>query len=210
MTFMSEWATTSEASKEVHLCRHRIAELARQKKIVAHKTGEKKWSVKLRSSNGGYELVKPVELEEIDRGSQIKASKQSDWDRHCSDLAGVACGLSSNFSKLHNFSSFDDAEVSGDVVDGGSIWLHGEPPPFHFSMSDRNDPRRLEKVDSYLAPRLLEHVQQKFPPIFGEIKDWRELNRQDVSEELVEKLSYIAYSRDFDGTTCDICKGWQK
>lgn len=58
---MKEWITTREASEveTIGLTQHRIAELARLGKIVADKTGEGKWLVKVTFNNGIRKLVEP-------------------------------------------------------------------------------------------------------------------------------------------------------
>lgn len=57
---MDEYVTTKDADKikKVGLSQHRIAQLARHQKIVAHRAGVKKWLVKVTLNNGKYELVK--------------------------------------------------------------------------------------------------------------------------------------------------------
>ncbi len=55
---MDEWATTKQASGKVFLTAHHIAELARHEKIVADRTGEKKWLVKVTLKDGKWELVR--------------------------------------------------------------------------------------------------------------------------------------------------------
>ncbi len=56
---MDEWVTTKEASevKKVGLTAHRIAELARQGEIVAHRAGKKKLIVKVTFKDKKWELV---------------------------------------------------------------------------------------------------------------------------------------------------------
>ena len=123
---MDEWVTTNEASKtyKVGLTQHRIAELARHNKIVARRIRKKKWQVKLKCTNGAYELVNTVEL---GQRSLIGTTKHVDWRRHYRDLARVTRPLSSNLFKLHN--SQGDAKVLGDVIDGGFISSAAHPGP---------------------------------------------------------------------------------
>jgi len=56
---MDEWITIKEAAiiKKVGLSQHRIAELARQEKIVADRSGGKKWMVRVMLNNGKYDVV---------------------------------------------------------------------------------------------------------------------------------------------------------
>lgn len=126
---------------------------------------------------------------------------------HWAEIAEVAAALLSNFSKIRG--SYRDAEVLGNVIDGGSIWLGRQPMPSSIPepMSDRDDSGILEKVDSYIAMRLLEHVKQA-SSLFNEIEDWRKVTREHISEELMGKLLFVAHGGTFDGTTCLICKPW--
>jgi hypothetical protein len=119
---------------------------------------------------------------------------------HWAKLSEVASSLSSNFIKIRSFS---DAEIAGNAIDGGSIWLDGEPPPFHFSRPDREDPRKLEKVDSYLAQRFLEHLMGH-----SQVNDWRKLAKEGISNILIDKLVAVAHGGIIEETTCKICKPW--
>ena len=130
-----------------------------------------------------------------------KAGGPDDRTReHWAKLSEVASSLSASFTKIRSFSN---AEIVGDVIDGGSIWLHGEPPPFHFSRPDREDPRKLEKVDSYLAQRLFEHLMGH-----SQMNDWKKLAEEGISDDLIDKLLSVAHGSIFEGTTCKMCKPW--
>ena len=70
---MGYYVTTKEAEPKVYLSQHHIAELARQGRIKAHRSG-KKWLVEIEPKGGIYELVYisgaevvSVPSEELDR-----------------------------------------------------------------------------------------------------------------------------------------------
>lgn len=156
----------------------------------------------IRQRRKEYEAVKKV-LE-----TEFKVKADARFAKHRDALAKVADGLLSNFIKIRNAPS--DVEIVGDVVEGGSIWLHGEPPPYRFSQSDRENPEKLEKVDGYYAQLLLEHLKQE-SSLFNDIADWRELtNPEDISDELVSKLTFVSHGGLLDNPTCEMCKPWHE
>jgi len=56
---MEDWVTTKQASevKKVGLTAHRIAQLAKQGKIISRRVGLKKWHVLVTFNDGNWELV---------------------------------------------------------------------------------------------------------------------------------------------------------
>ncbi|MFC2043905.1 hypothetical protein ACFLT8_01680 [Chloroflexota bacterium] len=146
------------------------------------------------------------EFWEMKTGKELKVLQSSParrqrLEKHWANLAIVAEGLLSNFEKIRLYSDF---VVVGNVVDGGTIDLDGLPAPFHFSKSARDDSQRLEKIDGYLTQRLLEHLKKKCH-VLSNINDWRELPWSNISDELLEKLSFLAHGGVYKGTTCEWC-----
>lgn len=149
------------------------------------------------------------EFWEMKTGKKLKSLQASSaraqrLDRHWANLTIVAEGLLANFKKIIKIRPYGNFEVVGNVVDGGSIELDGSPAPVHFSKSTRDDSQRLEKIDGYLTQRLLEHLEKKCH-VLSNINDWKELSWGNISDELLEKLSFVAHGGIYKGTTCKWC-----
>jgi hypothetical protein len=106
------------------------------------------------------------------------------------------------------YNSQSNAKINGNIVEGGSIWTNDEPPPIHFSGTAKEDPTKLEKVDSYFAECLSEHLTGEFPSIFNKIANWTQLTKNDISEELIDTLSFISHGGMSEKYTCKMCKSW--
>lgn len=146
-----------------------------------------------------YEAAKRV----LERELKVKADPR--LKKHRDDLAGVADDLFSNLKKI--WSADNTARVVGNAISGGSIWLDGEPPPYHSSQSDREDQGKLEKSDTYFAQLLLEHLKQE-SSLFNEITDWQQITKEDISEEIMDILTHVAHGGLSDNMTCEMCKSW--
>lgn len=158
---MDEWVTTKEASatKKVGLSQHRIAELARNRDIVADKTGTKKWLVKVTFNNGKYKLVKAMAPAEIEQAQVVtkQLSKETGQDtrlrEHFDQLATIAKVLAFREQWLLDY---EEAAVIGNIVEG----LRAT------SLSARSyDKELFLSVDLLLAGLLLKHFNHQFPDL---------------------------------------------
>ena len=67
--------------------------------------------------------------------------------------------------------------------------------------------KQLESYDSYMVKCLFTHLQSEVTEL-REIDNIGQLRVRNITDELLNGLSVIAYRRDFTGT-CDICRDWQ-
>ena len=125
-------------------------------------------------------------------------------DKYYQELSEVANALASNFTKLLRH----PGKVYGNVIDGGHLWSSEYTITVNPELSDREDATRLEPVDHYLAQNLLINLASEFPE-FGQIRDWRQLIRENITLQLVETLHVVAHRRTFAGT-CEVSRGWGK
>ena len=128
----------------------------------------------------------------------IEGSRVKYWE----ELAEAAKALASNCSKLRGHSG----KVYGNVVDGGQLRSSEYTITVNPELSDRDDATRLEPVDPYLAQNLLINLAAEFPE-FSQIKDWRQLTRENVTTEIIEKLSMVAHRRTFKGAD-EVSRAW--
>jgi len=118
--------------------------------------------------------------------------------RYSEELSAVADALAANLAKLLRHSG----KVYGNIVDGGQLWSSEYTVTVNLGMSEREDPAKLEKVDSYLARNLLTNLAAEYPE-FRTIQDWRKLTRETINQDLVDRLLLVAHRRVFKGG-CDV------
>lgn len=140
---------------------------------------------------------------------EISLANQKELEKHWADFAEVADRLQSNLSKIWDkLSSISGggANLVGNVVDGGFISSATHPGPM-LGVTDRDNPYRLEKTDSYLTQCLLSHLKAEFAEEFKLVTDWRQLNPIDTTECMIQKLTLVSHRRTFEGK-CAICECW--
>lgn len=125
-------------------------------------------------------------------------------NKYWEELSEVASALASNCSKLLRHKG----KVYGNVIDGGHLRSLEYTITVTPELSDRDDATRLEPIDPYLAQNLLVNLAAEFPE-FAQIKDWREMTRNNITPELIEKLFMVAHRRTFVGV-CGIHQSWEK
>ena len=123
--------------------------------------------------------------------------------KYWEELSAVACALASNLKKLMRHKG----KVCGNVVDGGRLWNTEYTITVSPELSARDDWARLEPIDPYLAQNLLINVAAEFPE-FANIKDWRELTKENITTNIMERLQLVAHRRTFKGT-CEISQSWK-
>lgn len=149
----------------------------------------------------------------ISRGRQLKRSVNAKetvarrFQEHCDELAQVAEGLAFNLKKLIDRPSYLEyvRAMHLSIVDGGWInsrgWLdsYSELPP------DREIPAKLEKVDSYVAGLVLEHLNYQHPEL-AYYKEWQEVTSWPIKKEVMDKLLLLAHSKAFKPCpSCGVC-----
>jgi len=140
---------------------------------------------------------------------EMPLANQKELEKHWADLTKVADRLRSNllkiWGKLSSISS-GEAELLGNIIDGGFISSAIHPGPI-LGETDRDNPYRLEKTNSYLTQCLLSHLKAEFAKEFKLVTDWRQLNPTGTTERMIQKLTLVSHRRTFQGT-CDVCKCW--
>lgn len=200
---MKEWITTKEASKveTIGLTQHRIAELARQRKIIASKAGKGKWLVKTTLENGKYKLSYiPTTKTEQGQVSAEQPPKEIDGDtrltEHFHNVANTARLLASRAQKLLYCNS-REAEYfisGGNIVDG----LRFVGAPF----------LNWEEVTGGIKPDLARCVFVHYEDKFGKspYDYWEEVTKENVSQEVADNLLRLANSNAFEPCPkCPIC-----
>ena len=116
------------------------------------------------------------------------------WEK----LSKVASVLAVNCSKLLKH----EGRVFGNILDGGELWYTEFPEVFEIQ-----DAMKLEPVDAYLAKNLLENLVSEFPE-FQEVKDWREINKDNINTTMINTLYFVAHRKTFH-ESCEVSKSWQ-
>lgn len=132
---------------------------------------------------------------------RVKAIPDKYIEKHWSDLARVAGELAENLSVLLLADDKGNAiyRINGNVVFGGVA----EIDPYMEGMwgEEFDSLVQLKRVDYILASALISHLKLPF-------SDWLELTTNTVTRKLIDDLKTAASRGTFEGTTCDICKGW--
>ena len=105
-------------------------------------------------------------------------------EKHWKDLADVASQLVNNFRLVRKY-----ADLNEEII--GEIWL------------DETEQEKLQKNDYFLSRCLLQHLQSEFPRIAW-ANSWDQLRLKEITEEIMDRLSAIAWGRIPCGT-CLIC-----
>ena len=123
--------------------------------------------------------------------------------KYFEELSEVASALASNYSKLlrHN------GKVYGNVIDGGHLWSSEYTITINPELSDREDTTRLEPIDNYLAHNLLLNLAAEFPE-FRNIRDWREVSKDNINVAMIERLHVVSHRRTFS-QNCEISRSWE-
>jgi len=173
----SEYVSISEFTKEYHYSDRHVRRLIREDKLEA-----------IRLSERGKWLIKKGQ--QIEAGKQIQKRKldiAGKYKEHEKGLVSTLQKLIENFRLAQRYGSVDGLPIEEIVV----------------KEEDRN---QLHSVESLLSRCLLSHIQLELPELRG-IKDWGQLRPEDITDELLDKLSLMSYRRTFQGK-CDICQGW--
>jgi site-specific recombinase XerD len=124
--------------------------------------------------------------------------KQTYWTE-LSEVAGV---LAANLIKILE----SPGTLYGDVVNGGQFYGIGFMIVVDTKSKIRDDPARLEQVDSYLAKNLLVNLAAEFP-IFRKILDWRNVNKDEITPDIVQILQMVSHRRTFL-EKCEVSQSW--
>ena len=198
---MDDWVTTKEASliKKVGLTQHRIAELAKQGKVDARRTGTKKWLVKVTLTDGKYDLVRLMDDVEVgrlkvqarlaDKPRQEPADSLQSKQKHCEELSIAALTLAANFEAyLNNI---------GPSLDKIGDFVYGLYEDSRYGMG-------MRKVDKSGALNLLYHLKTEFLEL-ANVTDWADLTPGDtINDNLIVQLQLKAHKGNFSGK-CPAC-----
>ena len=200
-----EWESTVRVLKL-------LARNLKIKNIAAQAGYSEKWVRDLRKKALGYppSLVSTLPLEvqaylmerkpqlktELDKLKQQTAEKvsasrvpgvETTKAKHWEDLSSALMKLVSNLKVCARYSLIPEL---------ASLTL------LDINLSEKEQEQLLD-IDSFLVRCLLSHVQAELPELKN-VERWEHLRLEDLTDELLHKLSLIAYQKDFKGT-CDIC-----
>jgi integrase len=122
--------------------------------------------------------------------------------RYWLELADVAGALAANLAKI----SRHPGQLAGNAIDGGTFWSSEFTVAVNAELPVREEPSRLEAVDSYLADNLLINLAAEFPE-FGGIGDWRDLAKDTITPGMIKILHLVAHRRTFH-RNCEVSLSW--
>jgi site-specific recombinase XerD len=105
-------------------------------------------------------------------------------EKHWEDLAHVAGQLINDFRLIRKYKDLGEEIIR-------EIWL------------DKTEQEQLQTRDYFLSRCLLQHLQSEFPRIAW-ANSWSQLRLNEITEEIIDALSAIAWGRIPSGT-CSIC-----
>ena len=124
--------------------------------------------------------------------AKFKAKSIPTWVRqHWDDLDKVAAELDDMW--IQHLESGRGIEDGDYIVDVDSAWFE--------SFCLRH---------GYQMGQLLSHLKAEFQKEFEGIDSWRDLLKEPLPKECLHTIMLVSKRRTFEGTTCEICEGWQK
>jgi len=172
-----EYVPISEFIKEHHYSDRNIRRLIHAGKLEAYKIHEK----------GKWLVKKDQKIEASKQAQKRKLATAEKYKEHEKDLASALQTLVNNLRLVKRYGSVDGVPID-------EIVLREE------------DEKRIQQVDPVLSGWLLSHIQVELPELRS-VKRWGHLRPEDITDELLHKLSLISYRGDFRGT-CERCRDW--
>jgi hypothetical protein len=128
------------------------------------------------------------------------------YKKHWDELASVAAKLSSNLSKIRSHGEkYEKIPTTRFVLDGVVLVKNGLGADA--TIPERKNPRILEQINGYLAQCLLTHVKIT-AKLTDDVKTWEQLPFAEITEQLIEKLTFVANGGSIAKSSCQICESW--
>lgn len=177
--YQEEYVSVIDFAEMHHFSDRHIRRLLNEKKLEGRRI----------THNGKWLVKKNQYIKTRNEIQKRQVTTDSKLEGHMLELTSALNKLIHNFRIAQKYGSVDGLPID------------------EITLSEK-DGKEIESIDPFLTQCLLKHVQAKLPELRG-MPDWGHLRPEDMTDEFLEKLSLIAYRKDFDDTTCDICKGWR-
>lgn len=119
---------------------------------------------------------------------QVAKANSSLLEQHFTDLSNELLKFIPNLKFMTRYIFLQNEMISEIVID------------------EKYD-HQINHVDGYITDCLLSHLKTQLTEL-AKINKWEHLRVKDITDDLIVKLSRIAWQRQFSGT-CDVCVSWQ-